>query len=496
MPDAWRSLRARVLVMTACVACASVGAVGWYASRVGAGALRRQLAPTPRAELEAVAARAGAAFARERDWGGAAAVLADAAGRTGKQLVVLDGAGRAVAAAPRALLALGLELAPDGALTWQQRARVASSGTGREPVLVRRQRVVMAGVPRAAVRDSAGAVLGTLLEIPVQIDVGGDGPAVATLRRSLLVGVAVAVGGALVVALLLSARVARPIERLTMAVREVAARGDPAAAPPTAPLAAGGTAEVAELSRAFDAMVAALARAESLRRGMTSDVAHELRTPVTNIRCHIESMQDGLEEPTAETLASLHEEALALQRLIDDLQDLALGDQGRLELDLAPADVDAELAAALRPFRPRAAAAGVALCLRAGGGRGGPKALVDRRRFRQIVSNLVSNALTHTPPGGAVEVSAGRERPSVVTVRVRDTGRGIDPRDLPNVFERFYRADPARSRAGGGTGLGLAIVKRLVALHGGEAWLESEPGRGTTAAFTVPEAARGVGDGQ
>jgi two-component system sensor histidine kinase BaeS len=297
----------------------------------------------------------------------------------------------------------------------------------------------------------------------------------------LLVGVGVAVIGAVLVALALSARVAAPIERLTRAAQGVTS-GDRSSWPASVPDGGGG--EVADLTRAFNAMIAELGRQESLRRGMTSDIAHELRAPLTNIRCQIESIIDGLEEATPATLASLHEECLGLQHLIDDLQDMAYGDQGRLLMSVESLDAAAEVSAVVRPVQQRAAAAGTTVLVAIPSGMA---VVADRRRFRQIVANLVSNAVTHTANGN-VTVTAEPSGGGFVAFEVNDTGTGIPAADLPNVFERFYRADPARARAGGGTGLGLAIVKQLVELQGGEVSITSDVATGTTARFTLPSA--------
>ena len=232
-------------------------------------------------------------------------------------------------------------------------------------------------------------------------------------------------------------------------------------------------------------MTAELARQESLRRGMTSDIAHELRAPLTNIRCQLESIIDGLEVANSDTIASLHEETLGLQRLIDDLQDMAYGDQGRLVLSIEDLDVGTELTAAVRSFEQRASSVGTTV--RVEQARTDLVIAADRRRFRQIVANLVTNALTHTP-NGTVTLAAGAEGDSLVAIDVCDTGAGIPAADLPAVFERFYRADPSRARDGGGAGLGLAIVKQLVELHGGTVSIASDLGKGTSVRFTLPRA--------
>ena len=481
----WRGLRLRLALLTTLVACAAIAAVAWYAARVSENAWRRQLTPTSPETMREIAASVAAAVqgAAPIDWTRAQRTLSKGAAETGKQLIVFDSTRRAVVAAPPDLVKLEVSLGPDGAVSWQ-RVLERDVPDSRDSTVTQRaivrQRIIAANARAAAVRATDGRTLATLIEIaaPLSLDTGGDPLILGMLRRPLIVGVAVAIVGAIIVALLLSAKLAEPVEQLTIAARSVAS-GDRSA---RVPVASAGSAEVAELAQAFNAMVQQLDRQESLRRGMTSDIAHELRTPLTNIRCQLESVIDGLEQPNIATLESLHAECLGLQQLIDDLQDIAYGDQGRLTLDVENVDARAEVDAIARSFSQRAAAmtthVEVDVPL-------GTRVATDRRRFRQIVSNLLSNALTHTPRG-RISISATPDGDGFVAFEIRDTGAGIPEADLPNVFERFYRADPARARAGGGAGLGLAIVKQLVELHGGRVSISSEVGQGTTARFTVP----------
>jgi len=273
-------------------------------------------------------------------------------------------------------------------------------------------------------------------------------------------------------------RLAGPLEELTAALRagdlsrRLEIRGDD---------------EIARLAEAFNAMAAKIEHTERLRQDLVADVAHELRTPLTNLRGEVESLEDGLLEPTPAVLASLREEVAHLERLVEDLQELALAEAGRLRLDLATVELETEVAGVLRGFgngggRPRLAArvAGV------------PAVRADPRRLRQILVNLVDNARRHTPPEGTVTVSATVSgNADEVTLRVIDTGPGIPEERRRDVFERFVRLDGSRQRATGGAGLGLAIVKQLVTAHGGRIWIEDPPAEstsGTVFAFTLPRA--------
>jgi len=221
-------------------------------------------------------------------------------------------------------------------------------------------------------------------------------------------------------------------------------------------------------------LATALNEAMSQRRAMVSDVAHELRNPLTNVRSWLEAAQDGLARPDAQLLALLHDETVVLEHVVDDLADLAAADAGTLSLHLAPVDLRSALSQVV------AAHADAPLTLSVSAPSSKIKA--DPVRLRQLVGNLVANAVRYTPPGGSVFVAGALDGAAAV-ITVRDTGIGIAPDDLPKVFDRFWRADPSRSRTTGGSGLGLAIARQLARAHGGDITVASTRGVGT--AFTV-----------
>ncbi|MCL7429608.1 cell wall metabolism sensor histidine kinase WalK [Streptomyces sp. YS415] len=240
--------------------------------------------------------------------------------------------------------------------------------------------------------------------------------------------------------------------------------------------------ETGILAAAFNELTERRARLEAQRKAMVSDIAHELRSPLTNIRGWLEVTRDGLVEPDPALLGSLHEEALVLQRVIDDLQDLADADAGTLRLHREPVRAGELLDQVAAAHRVAADAAGVTLRTAA---QGDPWMEADPVRMRQALGNLVSNALRHTPTGGAVTLSARHDGDAVV-LEVADTGSGIAPEDLPHVFDRFWRAEKSRSRRTGGSGLGLPIVRHLLAAHGGTAAAASEPGTGSVFMLRLP----------
>lgn len=248
--------------------------------------------------------------------------------------------------------------------------------------------------------------------------------------------------------------------------------------------------ETGILALAFNELTERRERMEAQRKAMVSDIAHELRTPLTNIRGWLEVTRDGIVDPDPELLASLHEEAVLLQRVIDDLQDLAAADAGTLALHREAVRADELLEQVVAAHRVGAEAAGIGLRTGTDGtsaptGSGTAWIDADPVRMRQALGNLVSNAIRHTPDGGTITLSARKEEDQVV-LEVADTGSGISAEDLPSVFDRFWRAEKSRSRRTGGSGLGLSIVRQLVAAHGGTVAVASELGAGSLFTLRLP----------
>jgi two-component system heavy metal sensor histidine kinase CusS len=243
-------------------------------------------------------------------------------------------------------------------------------------------------------------------------------------------------------------------------------------------------AELAALAATFNEMLDRLEESFARLARFSADIAHELRTPVNNLRGEAEVALGKPRSPEEyrEALASGLEECVRLSRLIDSLLFLARAESPETQVAREPVDVGRELAALRDFYEPAAAEAGVALTVTC---RGGCTAALDRTLFQRAVGNLVDNALAHTPAGGSVTLAAAAEG-GAVRVEVADTGGGIPPEHLPHLFDRFYRADPARSAGGGRVGLGLAIVRSITALHGGSAAVASEVGRGTRVSLVFP----------
>lgn len=292
----------------------------------------------------------------------------------------------------------------------------------------------------------------------------------AALVLALTVGASVFAG----------ARLVRPLHALTGAAQRMRDGEQPESVPVS------GDDEVGRLAAAFNDMSAHRARLEEQRKAMVSDVAHELRTPLSNIRGWLEAAQDGLADPDPAFVSSLLEEAVLLQHIIDDLQDLAAADAGVLRLHPESVEIRELLSQVAAAHQARAENAGVTLAVTATAP--GPGLRADPVRLRQAVGNLVSNAVRHTPEGGRVTLRAyaSEEGDGTVLVEVTDTGSGIPPEDLPHVFDRFWRAEKSRSRRTGGSGLGLAIVRKLVEAHGGTVDATSVEGEGSTFVLRLP----------
>ncbi|MEW6241796.1 MAG: ATP-binding protein [Chloroflexota bacterium] len=234
--------------------------------------------------------------------------------------------------------------------------------------------------------------------------------------------------------------------------------------------------EMGRLARSFNRMAAELERAEQQRRNLTADVAHELRTPLHIIQGNLEGVLDGVYEPTQDHITATLEETRLLSRLIEDLQTLSLAEAGQLPLYKVDFPVSDLLADVVTSFAGQAAESGIGLEVDAADDGRNLTLHADPDRLDQVLSNLVANALRHTPSGGRVTLKAEAIE-NGVRLSVEDTGEGIPPEDLPYIFDRFWRGDKSRTRgAGTGSGLGLAIARQLVEAHGGRIWAEAEEG--------------------
>jgi signal transduction histidine kinase len=299
----------------------------------------------------------------------------------------------------------------------------------------------------------------------------------ASINRSLLLGGSVAIGIALLLTFVLSRRMMSPIGVLAGAARRLG-RGDLSQR-----VRLQGEGEVAALAEAFNSMAADLEYAEQLRRNMVADVAHELRTPLSNIQGYLEAIRDGVVEPDAAAIRSLNEETSLLSRLVNELQELSLAEAGELKLVYQAEDITNLVKQAVTPWQPHLTAGEIALSLELPDDL--PLVNIDWQRVNEVLHNILENAVAHTHKGGTINVTAS-QKGKWVEVSVSDTGEGIPAEDLPHIFERFYRVDKSRARATGGSGLGLTIARRLIEAHGGTIVVQSKLGEGSCFSFTLP----------
>jgi signal transduction histidine kinase len=399
-------------------------------------------------------------------WEGADQLFAETGKANAQQLMLLDGSNHCVLSFPAALCSMRIMVGPHSEL------KIVSGDPLRQEIRE------LIGIPSAEIFDGPRRertwkifVLPSEAALP-----GAPRRFFESLTRSLWMSAGVAVFVAVSLSILFARTLLKPVRELAMAVRSMQS-GDFSHR-----VSVHGDDELSMLGRAFNSMVDEVQRQERLRKDLFHNVAHELRTPLTNLRCQLESFQDGLAVPTFETLASSHEEVMLLSRMVDDLRDIALAEAGQLSLEIQDCDASAELRSIVRTASPLASGRSIHLRLEV------PDSLrisADPGRLRQILNNLIMNAVRHTPSGSVVTIRA-REEHLEALIEVLDDGPGIEPDHLPFVFDRFYRADPARSRGTGGAGLGLAIVKQLVTLQGGSIRVTSDPGLGCCFIVSLP----------
>ena len=361
--------------------------------------------------------------------------------------------------------------------------------------------IILVGANGTAIADSQGKLLGEYynpdlpysnLTMPWSAEIAGKvyispdpaaEPYVAFQRlstlinRFLLLGGSVAIAIALILTFVLSRRMSSPIGVLAKAAKRLG-RGDLSQR-----VQFQGQGEVEMLGQAFNSMAADLEYAEQLRRNLVADVAHELRTPLSNIQGYLEAIRDRVIKPDAATICSLSEETALLSRLVNELQELSLAEAGELKLVYQAEDVTKLIKEAVTPWQPKVSAKEISLSLDLPDNL--PPVNIDWPRVNQVLHNLLENAVAHTHNGGTINVAAVAQD-GWVEVSVSDTGEGIPAEDLPHIFERFYRVDKSRARATGGSGLGLTIAKRLVEAHGGKITVQSELGKGSRFSFTLP----------
>jgi signal transduction histidine kinase len=338
-------------------------------------------------------------------------------------------------------------------------------------------------IPRAAVTRGEpimqnGEVVGIL--VPIRVPFQGNSREVEFIQRTntlLLYGALIGAVIALLLGIFLSRTLTRPIRELTQATHAVS-EGDLSQQVPVR-----SNDELGELAQAFNKMSAELSRSINSRKQMTADIAHELRTPLSLILGHAEAVHDGVLPPTRENFEIIRDEAIRLEHLVNDLRILSLADAGELTINLQTIEPERLLQEVASLYQYQAQRKNITLDLEIPSPL--PTIEVDPGRMTQVLTNILDNALRHTPEGGRISLS-GREAKDRVELSVQDSGLGLKADDIERIFDRFYRTDSARQRGDGGSGLGLAIAKSIVQAHGGQLSAQSEAGKGLRITITLP----------
>ena len=296
-------------------------------------------------------------------------------------------------------------------------------------------------------------------------------------RNALVVSGFLAGAIALLVGLVFARRITSPVTALTSATHHIAEGHWDKRLPVNS------EDELGQMSAAFNAMAESLENQRDLRNRLVDDVRHELGTPLSVIQLELEALDDGMQS-AEEASVQIKIETALLKNLVNDLDLLTEFGDGKLSLDFQPTNFSQLLKHSLKRWQPKAEEKEISLTLKAS--KKIPEISIDTHRISQVLGNLISNALQHTPQKGEIEVHALLYKKNTLIVTISDTGAGIPEKDLPHIFERFYRADYARSRHTGGRGLGLAIVKEIIELHGGKVWVESVVGEGSVFGFELP----------
>lgn len=298
----------------------------------------------------------------------------------------------------------------------------------------------------------------------------------SSVNNSVILATIVSIIGAILLTVFYSRKALNPIQELTSAAEQIRqGELDQEVRVKTRD-------EIGELASTFNSMAEELKKQERLRKNMVSDVAHELRSPLTKSHGYLEAIKEGSIEPDEKVIDSLYRNSKMLKRLVEDLRDLSMAEAGQLKLKKKPILLEDIISDAIESLRFRLDQEGLNVQVTTS------ETLlveVDPSRIKQVLRNLLDNAITHSNKGDQITVST-KVHENHVKVAVSDNGSGIPKQDIPYIFNRFYRVDSSRSRATGGSGLGLTIAKKIIEAHNGEISVESSEGEGTTFAFSLP----------
>ena len=416
-----------------------------YAAQRGAERFDHRLREVRSARVNQMLARF---YSREHGWSNLQPTLERAGPITGRRIIVTDAQGNLVGDSHLA-----------SASPWSEN----ESPQNFVPIRVRGQQIGSLLVTRP---DARGGIS----------EPAFSGLAFDFNTRLFWTGLAAVLAGICLIALI-SRRILNPVHALTSAARELG-RGDLSQR-----VSNSAPGEIGQLTRTFNTMAENLEQAEVQRRSLVADVAHELRTPLSNVQGYLEAIKDNVLPADQQTIDTIYQQVRHVVQLVEDLRLLALADAGAMRLELVSSSMEDLLNHTVGAFRPNAE--GKRLVLEIQLPPDLPPISMDRTRIAQVVSNLLDNAIFHTPEGGSITVSAEASSTNL-RVSVADTGPGITLEDQTLIFDRFYRTDRSRARTTGGSGLGLTIAKQMVEAHGGTIGVESHLGQGSRFFFELP----------
>jgi len=300
---------------------------------------------------------------------------------------------------------------------------------------------------------------------------------ISTLNNSLIFSALITLILGLVVSILISKELSKPLTKVTAATNKISQGNLEIRLEEKE-----NTKEISDLCKSVNYLADTLKNQEMLRKRLTSDMAHELRTPLTTLKTHVEAFMDGVWEVNNDRLEIFYEEIERLNSMVDDLYKLSKLEELNVNLNLSKLNISQELRKIVETYTPIYEKEGHLLIANI---ENNIESLVDKDKFKQIIYNLLSNALKYLNPHGKVELHLGRENENF-SIIIKDNGIGISKEDLPFIFERFFRSDISRNKNTGGSGIGLTITKSFVEAHGGKISAESLLGEGTSFKITLP----------
>ncbi len=463
------SLRFRLMLSFLLVILITVGTVSFFVARNSWDQIRTYEERVTEGRTNRVAYLISDLYAAQGNWQGIQALVTLLSTMEERRIIITDPTNTVIADSQNTLLGKEYHLDNSGILIYSRPLGPSIGGGSSGP-----RPGPGPGPGQGPGPSNRGDLIANLYVSPLTSTVSS---LIRAINGFLLWGALLAVVIALIITFFISRAVTSPIRALTNSARNLG-KGDFSQR-----VAVKSKDEIGELAQTFNSMAGNLERTEILRRNMVADVAHELRTPLSNVAGYLEAIRDDVVKPDKPTIASLSEEVDLLTRLVDDLQELTLADAGELKLYQQTEDISQLIAQSVTAIQTKIKSKGLEILTDVQTDL--PLVNIDYQRISQVLRNYLENAYKHTASGGKITVSAVLEN-TAIKISVSDTGEGIPSEDLPNMFERFYRVEKSRARAAGGSGLGLTIVKRLVEAHGGSVGVQSELGKGSCFYFTLP----------